>query len=84
MVVDYDVEDEMVYFLDIRNFVIMKVKVDGFFRKVFRYKLWKFILKFLIDIYVYVLVFLFVFCIFNFDIYVGNEIFFKLFWFVGL
>lgn len=38
MVVDYDVEDEMVYFLDIRNFVIMKVKVDGFFRKVFRYK----------------------------------------------
>lgn len=27
--VDYDAEEEMVYFSDIRNFAIMKAKVDG-------------------------------------------------------
>lgn len=36
--VDYDAEDEMVYFSDIRNFAIMKAKVDGSLRKAFRYK----------------------------------------------
>uniref|UniRef100_A0A8W8LAI7 EGF-like domain-containing protein n=1 Tax=Magallana gigas TaxID=29159 RepID=A0A8W8LAI7_MAGGI len=30
--VDYDAEDEMVYFSDIRNFAIMKAKVDGSLR----------------------------------------------------
>lgn len=69
--VDYDAEDEMVYFSDIRNFAIMKAKVDGSLRKAFRYKLWKFILKLFKDIHAYVLALLSLSCTSNLDIYVG-------------
>lgn len=82
--VDYDAEDEMVYFSDIRNFAIMKAKVDGSLRKAFRYKLWKLTLKLFKDIHAYVLALLSLSCTSNLDIYVGNEILFKLFWPVGL